>query len=168
MSVPYTMPAEQNLQAIRVYYPHTNNYVSTLFDADTKMAVGFDPETPFAAETGSSMIHDVVEGDEEGNRGIVPGSSVWGFAVRHLYDDVYRLEKASAENTVYRMSRCGAGSDRFGKCEVCAKEVDSTYRLTSMRTYTRHDGSMGLTHHNGIDKFGHKDCLAQLTEPATH
>jgi hypothetical protein len=88
--------------------------------------------------------------------------------VRHLYEDVYRLEKPSIENTVYRMTRCGAGSERFGNCEVCAKQVDSTYNLTSMRSYIRPDGTMGLTYHNCISKFGHKDCLAQLTEPATH
>ena len=63
----------------------------------------------------------------------------------------------------YRLKKLGAGSDRFGDCECCSQPVASMYRIVGMKVYTKADGSEGLTHHQGIDRFGHKNCLASLT-----
>ena len=65
---------------------------------------------------------------------------------------------------VYRMSKMSGGSDKYGKCECCGKDVESTFLLVELAPYQRGDGSIGLTHHDCHDKFGHKSCLAMLTE----
>lgn len=69
-------------------------------------------------------------------------------------------------SVVFNMKKSHGGSDRFGPCECCGQHVDSTYHLWSLHTYQKPDGSEGLTHHNGEDKFGHYDCLAKVTEAA--
>ena len=69
-------------------------------------------------------------------------------------------------NKVYRMRNTGGNSAKYGLCEVCNRQVDSVFILTEGRTYAKHDGLMGVTHHNCLQSFGHKDCLAGLTVKA--
>lgn len=66
----------------------------------------------------------------------------------------------------YNMHKSHGGSERFGPCECCGKNVDATYHLVGERVYVKPDGKESLTHHGGISKFGHYDCLAKLTEAA--
>lgn len=62
----------------------------------------------------------------------------------------------------YRMVNTGHGSHRFGNCEICGKHVDTIYHLTQTQRY-EYDGKTGMTHHNCFSAWGHKDCLAKLT-----
>lgn len=76
------------------------------------------------------------------------------------------MTESMIDNTgiAYRMSLCKGGSDRLGPCEICDKDTDRIYLLTAMQTYTRADGSVGISYMQGLSKFGHWSCLSKLTE----
>ena len=67
-----------------------------------------------------------------------------------------------AQCFAYRISPTGAGSAKFGVCEICGKHADSVYIFTR---YLRHFSLITNTDilcHKG-NAFGHKECLATLT-----
>lgn len=59
----------------------------------------------------------------------------------------------------YRLNNLYAGSERYGKCEVCDKSVDTTYLQTEEYEYCRPDGSIGWTSFECPSIYGHKECL---------
>ncbi len=59
---------------------------------------------------------------------------------------------------VYRLKNTGAGSEKYGVCELCKKGADSTYLLVKLRK-----ARSGVLC-NASDAFGHKECLSVLTE----
>jgi len=60
-----------------------------------------------------------------------------------------------------RIKKLQSGSGRYGECEVCHKDVDTTYLLTPFRAYQTQRNETGLTHHKTHDVFGHKNCCIQ-------
>lgn len=65
---------------------------------------------------------------------------------------------------VYRLAKMNGGSDKYGVCEVCDKEVDSTYLITqSRRYYCTITHQEQATHHKCFQYFGHKSCLSNIT-----
>ena len=64
------------------------------------------------------------------------------------------------EDTAYRLSKTGHGSDWYGPCEVCGKHADSTYLLTKFSVF-EHEGQRRTANRGGT--FGHKKCLSELT-----
>ena len=95
-------------------------------------------------------------------------SQVMIFAGAKIIFQAGRPAKASfkgkrVENYIYSMKRLNGGSDRYGKCECCGKQVDSTYLLKKMKVYTNHAGVESATYY--LDLFGHKKCLANVTRP---
>ena len=66
-----------------------------------------------------------------------------------------------------RIKKLHAGSNRYGICEVCHKNVDITYLLTPFRAYQKQSNITGLTHYKTNDVFGHRDCCVQAltTQP---
>ena len=65
----------------------------------------------------------------------------------------------------YRISSTGAGSHKFGCCEICGNHADTTYIFTRyVRRYSSIKKKDVLCHEGNA--FGHKECLATLTEKA--
>lgn len=60
-----------------------------------------------------------------------------------------------------------AGSAKYGACEVCGNNCDTTYLQVETRDYAYRERGMdgqweiriGRTHHECYDLFGHRDCL---------
>jgi hypothetical protein len=61
----------------------------------------------------------------------------------------------------FRLKNTQAGSEKFGPCECCGQDTDSTWLLVGYRNYTNHMGAIRQSHL--IEKFGHRKCLAALT-----
>jgi hypothetical protein len=62
----------------------------------------------------------------------------------------------------YKIKKLDAGSEKYGKCEVCGKSVrGNIYMQSKERSFI----SSGKVHwaSNG-DAFGHKKCLMNLRE----
>ncbi|NAX35988.1 hypothetical protein CAG54_00415 [Vibrio sp. V27_P1S3P104] len=65
----------------------------------------------------------------------------------------------------YRMQKLDSGTDRYGNCEVCNKHFDTGYMLVEQRVYYSNIiQAESLSHHKCRTVFGHKNCLATLTE----
>ena len=73
------------------------------------------------------------------------------------------LTMPTAGLPVFRLSNTGAWSAKFGPCECCGKAADTTYYLTEARTFV-YDGEHHITHHKCGSWFGHRECLAAVTE----
>ena len=74
----------------------------------------------------------------------------------------------------YRMSNTGAGSDRYGACEVCGKHCSTVYLMTKVRRHRKTDEARRILRSCGYKDakysypfvgswFGHKSCLATMT-----
>ena len=85
-------------------------------------------------------------------------------AAHHLISNPF--EEMIEQGLAYRLTARNCGSDRLGDCEICGQKVDSVYLLVQMRRYTRPSGSTGITFHRCFSKFGHKECLAAVTDTA--
>ena len=59
----------------------------------------------------------------------------------------------------YKIIKESHGSDRYGPCEICHKDADTTYHQTKEKKYIRPDGSVGYKYVG--DAFGHKTCLIE-------
>ncbi len=65
----------------------------------------------------------------------------------------------------FRLRKLNGGSDKYGNCEVCNRHFDTGYLLVKQRVYySALKKAESLTHHGCNDTFGHKDCVAKLTE----
>lgn len=65
------------------------------------------------------------------------------------------------EAVSYRLSKTKGGSDRYGACECCGGDANTTYLLTRFKTYARPDDTKGQLFIGQI--YGHKQCLSQTT-----
>lgn len=63
----------------------------------------------------------------------------------------------------YRLRNTGSNSNKLGSCECCGKPVGTVYLLTQFKTYEHPTKGTQLTTHKCFQKFGHKSCLAELT-----
>lgn len=62
----------------------------------------------------------------------------------------------------FRLKRLGAGSDKYGACEVCERSSDTSYLLTTYKAYSRkQDKSDHYSHLKTT--FGCKGCLSNET-----
>lgn len=61
----------------------------------------------------------------------------------------------------YHLTDMRAGSEKYGACEVCGKNVKKVYYAVEVKSFTRPDGTEGTTHRKCFDKFGHKECLVK-------
>jgi len=82
-----------------------------------------------------------------------------------MCENCFKDDEQKRDNMVglnaFSLKSCGAGSDKYGVCECCKGNVDSTYRLTKYKTYF----SGRLNRHSLTDLgdvFGHKNCLSAL------
>jgi hypothetical protein len=82
----YQIGVRQNLKAVYIYDPKSNNKHSVLLDEDKGLVIGFDQDGPFYPVCNAQIILDEANGPV-----LVPGSIVYGFACWQCYDDVYRL-----------------------------------------------------------------------------
>ena len=67
---------------------------------------------------------------------------------------------------VYRMARLNAGSAKYGPCECCGRDVDTTYYLVEGFTYSYRGRFEGVTHNDARNLFGHRECLQNATNRA--
>lgn len=79
--------------------------------------------------------------------------------------DIYFTNQDVMHGYAYSLTRCGAGTDKFGVCEVCEKSADSVYLLTEMVRYWSPVQKGESVSFSGCrpGTFGHKECLAELT-----
>jgi len=63
---------------------------------------------------------------------------------------------------VYRLKKLKGGSDKYGLCECCGKTADPIYLLVTYRTREADNGQTRYYYHE--DKYGHLECLSELTE----
>lgn len=77
--------------------------------------------------------------------------------------DVYFTKIELIKGFAYRLSTTGASSSKYGMCEVCQQHADSVYLLTKLERVTLGDENRDRLVHRG-SAFGHKECLARLTE----
>jgi hypothetical protein len=62
----------------------------------------------------------------------------------------------------YSLKKLPGGSERYGNCEHCNKAVDLTFHLVQLgHTFKAEGGQRNL---HLLDKFGHKSCMAGITE----
>ena len=60
----------------------------------------------------------------------------------------------------YTMKDLGAGSAKFGPCEVCGQKCDTTYYQSETRDFTSAVTKVsGQTHHGCHHIYGHRECL---------
>lgn len=59
----------------------------------------------------------------------------------------------------YSLRSLGAGSAKYGLCEVCGGAATEIFRQAETRDYERRDGSTGQTSKDCRDLVGHKECL---------
>ncbi|GEA09167.1 hypothetical protein KUL42_39280 [Alteromonas sp. KUL42] len=80
--------------------------------------------------------------------------------------DKYFTNQDFVKGFAYRLSRTNAGSAKYGPCEVCGKYADTMYMLVEMvRFWNPVKKKNSVTHHGcRSSTFGHKECLAKLTE----
>ena len=71
----------------------------------------------------------------------------------------------------WRLSETGAGSAKYGPCEVCGKHADTMYLQNLFHRFDLDDvdrASLGTTDTHGWSHrggaFGHKECLLALRE----
>lgn len=83
----YTIGAQQNLQAVRVYDPSANSYTPALLDADKQLIVGFGAGGPYFPVGGSEATEEIASSE----CGLVPDSEIYGFHCVHCGDDIYRI-----------------------------------------------------------------------------
>lgn len=65
-----------------------------------------------------------------------------------------------ADNFRFRISNTGAGSDKFGCCEICGRRADTIYIQSygiRYRIETDNAKHEGWSHFG--NKFGHRECL---------
>lgn len=62
----------------------------------------------------------------------------------------------------YRLKSTGAGSAKYGSCEVCGGQVSEMFYQSEECAYLRPDGTQGWTMHKCVGKFGHKECLLRI------
>lgn len=60
--------------------------------------------------------------------------------------------------TITSLAHWGPGSQRFGNCEICGKQVVTTYVQTEEVRAIDPDGAF-WTRHQCAMLFGHQDCL---------
>jgi hypothetical protein len=73
----------------------------------------------------------------------------------------YRFEGPKPDRPgvyVYRIRSTGAGSAKFGLCEVCQKYVSETFIQTEGVSF-EYEGQIMITHHECAILFGHRECL---------
>jgi len=59
----------------------------------------------------------------------------------------------------YKLIKTRYGSNRYGKCEVCKRNVNTTYHQVEEKQYRQPNGKLSWTRHSCHDLFGHKSCL---------
>ena len=67
----------------------------------------------------------------------------------------------------YEVKKLGAGSSRYGKCEICMKHVDTMhYQIESMEHEETAIGNEAakicLTRYECNSYFGHRECLESV------
>lgn len=60
----------------------------------------------------------------------------------------------------YRLIPTGAGSWKYGPCDMCNTGADEVYHQIEEQAYTRPDGTQGWI--STRSTFGHKDCLIRI------
>jgi hypothetical protein len=76
-----------NLQIVRVFYPKVNRCEAALFDMTRSRIIGFDYSRPYHPAGGHDALKNIII--DQG--GLVPGSTIYGFACWLRDDDRYQL-----------------------------------------------------------------------------
>ncbi len=57
----------------------------------------------------------------------------------------------------YKLINTGAGSHKYGSCQVCKKPANEIFHQIEEKEY-----SGGWTHYECFSRFGHKECLKSI------
>lgn len=80
-----TVTNDQSLEEIIVFYPKSNSRYRALFDSVNDVAIGFKEDEIFHPVGGSAAIEQILS-----DKCPIPtGSEVFGFKLRHCYDNTY-------------------------------------------------------------------------------
>jgi hypothetical protein len=60
----------------------------------------------------------------------------------------------------YKLSSTGGSSAKYGKCELCNKDVSEVFIQTKSKEFDRPEGTKGLAQIN--QTFGHENCLINV------
>ena len=71
---------------------------------------------------------------------------------------------------IYQINSLGAGSDKYGNCEICGGRCDTSYIQTESNEYeVLKPGTdfpvIGLTQYDCMSYIGHKRCLENVMFP---